>query len=211
MTPPEIANRLKAAGLLDLAQRVAARNELLLRHVLERLPHPTSGHVELWAALAKEGKTMTEISSLTTWPVPTIQQALRGPVARPADRTPPEKGTPRAARKRSGPSPGAVERSMLAKRIAALEARLKRLEDGEGAGDGPGATPQVRRVLNEVSAETGVPVRAITGPSRTPEVVAAREKASVRLHALGMSFAAIGRVLRKDHTTVLAHIRKAAA
>lgn len=209
MTPPEIALRLKTAGLLPLAERVAARNELLLKHVLELLPHPTSGHVALWTALAKEGKTTAEIASLTSWPVPAIQQALRAPVERQARLEP--KVAPRPARKRSGPSPGAVERSLLAKRIDLLEMRLKKLEDGEALGEGAGTTPEVRKVLKEVSDETGVPVRAIVGPSRTTEVVAARTKASARLFGMGMSLKAIGRVLRKDHTTVLARVRKAAA
>lgn len=72
---------------------------------------------------------------------------------------------------------------------------------------------QVRRDRAEalagfIAIDTGIPVSAILGRVREPDVVAARHRLFSELYATGLSFSAIGRCLGFDHTTVLYAVNK---
>jgi hypothetical protein len=67
-------------------------------------------------------------------------------------------------------------------------------------------------VIEAVKRETGVPVAIIIGEARSGWAVTARDLAAVVMrHVYGLSGAVIGRALNRDHSTVLAAIRRAEA
>ena len=65
----------------------------------------------------------------------------------------------------------------------------------------------IDRVLGMVSTEFAVPVRFILGKGHFAEHVRARHAAMTILRHCGLSYPAIGRMLRKDHTTVMHGVR----
>ncbi len=72
-------------------------------------------------------------------------------------------------------------------------------------------TPRQYRlsVIGAVANRRGIPVRAIMGRDRTPLVSAARQEAMAEIRArFGDSLPRIGKLFGRDHTTVLAGIRK---
>jgi hypothetical protein len=65
------------------------------------------------------------------------------------------------------------------------------------------------RILHECAKDHGVTVEDLIGWGRTTRLVNARRDAIWRLHQRGtMSLKQIGRLLNKDHTTILHAIRK---
>lgn len=75
---------------------------------------------------------------------------------------------------------------------------------------GPGATAAspravVRSVLREEALRAGLPLHVLTGPSRSPAVVAARAAAIARVAALypQASSVVLGRMFARHHTTIL--------
>jgi chromosomal replication initiator protein len=64
-------------------------------------------------------------------------------------------------------------------------------------------------IVHEVATAHGLPDSAIYGYSRRAPVVRARDEASWRVRReMGWSLPKIGRLLRRDHTTVLVAIRR---
>jgi chromosomal replication initiation ATPase DnaA len=68
-------------------------------------------------------------------------------------------------------------------------------------------TPRVRRYAKEIGAQHGVPASEILGRSRFRQIVRARADVMRRLRADGFSLLQIGMWMKRDHTTVLHHIR----
>ncbi len=70
--------------------------------------------------------------------------------------------------------------------------------------------PSVKAILCEVASRHGVTIAAITGRSLRREVVAARHEAIALAHAArpDLSLPALGRLFRRDHTTILSALRK---
>jgi len=68
----------------------------------------------------------------------------------------------------------------------------------------------VRAALAQAATRQGVPVTAILGRGRQPQVVAARREVCHLLRARGWSQTRIGRALGRDHTTVLRFLRQPA-
>lgn len=73
-------------------------------------------------------------------------------------------------------------------------------------------TPSLREmkvlaVAEDVSAQTGIPLAAITGQSRLRYVAHARQLCFFIAHRSGFTLPEIGRVFSRDHTTVLHGIR----
>ncbi|QLH13571.1 hypothetical protein HYQ43_04635 [Paracoccus pantotrophus] len=66
----------------------------------------------------------------------------------------------------------------------------------------------VMRAIRDVSAQSGVPVGAIMGHDRRPRIVAARHLAMRVAHDAGVPLAEIGRVMGRDHTSVMHAVRK---
>ncbi|MBQ4578036.1 MAG: chromosomal replication initiator protein DnaA [Clostridia bacterium] len=68
----------------------------------------------------------------------------------------------------------------------------------------PGLNPTAEMVLKEVSAFYSVPADKITGKAQNKEVVLARKVASFLMRELcSMSYPEIGKVLNRDHTSVI--------
>lgn len=72
------------------------------------------------------------------------------------------------------------------------------------------ALPSVKAILSEVAGRHGVTIAAITGRSVRREIVAARHEAIALAHAArpDLSLPALGRLFRRDHTTILNALRK---
>jgi chromosomal replication initiation ATPase DnaA len=49
----------------------------------------------------------------------------------------------------------------------------------------------------------GIPLKEIVGPSRFHSVIAVRNEVCVLLRESGLTYIAIGRLLSKDHTTII--------
>lgn len=104
-------------------------------------------------------------------------------------------------------------------KIAALEARLARLEAVVDALTGPAlaacpAMPErrtrVREIIAAVAAEYGVPASAIVGNSRLSVVTVPRQEAMRRAKDAGLSLSQIGRLMGgRDHSTVMHGIKRA--
>lgn len=89
----------------------------------------------------------------------------------------------------------------LRARIIVLEGRAPpplTLPPGEGLG----------RIITACAAEFGTAVEEVMGAGRRAEAIEARHAAmAIGRRLLGYSLPRIGRVMRRDHTTVLAAIR----
>ena len=64
-------------------------------------------------------------------------------------------------------------------------------------------------LLEDAAREAGVPAAVILGPSRRRAIAWPRMRAMARAHLdYGFSLPAIGRVFRRDHTSVLHAVRR---
>lgn len=87
----------------------------------------------------------------------------------------------------------------------------------DGFRDGQFVGPKVKAggdrvavICNDVCAQFGLTKAELTGNRRNYMHVHARRMAALRMsEELGMSLPMIGRILRKDHTTILRAIRRA--
>jgi len=64
-----------------------------------------------------------------------------------------------------------------------------------------------RKMLKELAADRKVAVRDIVGRYNEPQFVALRVEFIKRASALGLGCITIGRILERDHTTVLYHLK----
>lgn len=92
-------------------------------------------------------------------------------------------------------------RNRITAEIAQLERRERRLPCG----------PDAQRVVEQVAWRYGMKPALILGRSRQPNVVRARQEAAWELRKLNLSYPQIGAVLDRDHTTVMAAVRKVEA
>lgn len=73
----------------------------------------------------------------------------------------------------------------------------------------PIMTQRKRQIIMEEAMRAGIDWREIKGYRRTAPVVNARHRAMRRMRVeLGMSFAAIGQYMGRDHSTVCSAMRK---
>lgn len=63
-------------------------------------------------------------------------------------------------------------------------------------------------VACEIANEHGVTIEAMLGPARHKTVAAARHALMCNLRIRGYSYPEIGRLVGRDHTTVIAAVRK---
>jgi hypothetical protein len=222
-----IVARLRAAGLLALAERIAKREELLLHHVIAVGGDPTGGHVALWRALAAEGKDAAALSALLGWPAAVIERHVERPKPRlvPAPAPPVKLVAPlpapaipepreseerprRLHRRRAQADVDIIEKIVGPLRVqvrtlqialATLTARLDRsLRPDPGSVD---------RVLDEVAASYGITVAAMCGREKSAPMISARRTAMRRLSLeLGMSPVLIARTLHRHPSTVFHHL-----
>ena len=64
-------------------------------------------------------------------------------------------------------------------------------------------------ILERASQASGLPISTITGRQRTTDVCMVRWAIMDVLRAQGMSLSAIGRLLHRDHSTVISGLRRA--
>lgn len=77
------------------------------------------------------------------------------------------------------------------------------------AGADPTTAAKVYALAQPIIDEMGVSLERILGRERVARVAAARHMLFVAMWKAGFSISEIGRVLGKDHTTVIAGIRRA--
>lgn len=62
--------------------------------------------------------------------------------------------------------------------------------------------------MQDAAARHGLSLKAVLGPKRYPELVAARWEGWASAHAAGHAFAAIARATGRDHTSVMHGVRR---
>lgn len=65
--------------------------------------------------------------------------------------------------------------------------------------------------LASVAIATGVSVQRMRSDRKDAETVRARERATIALRDLGLSYPRIGKLMNKDHTSILLQMRRVAA
>lgn len=157
-----ITGRLRAAGLLTVAERVAKREELQLHHVIAIGGDPTGGHVALWRALAAEGKDAASLSAILGWPAAVIEASLARPKPKLVARIPaaPKSG-PRAVRPAPVDVAAVIEAAVapLRAEVAALRQELTPRPTGPSKAElhfaRYGAAGEVVREMREEAGEFG--------------------------------------------------------
>jgi chromosomal replication initiation ATPase DnaA len=66
-------------------------------------------------------------------------------------------------------------------------------------------------LVERLSKRYGITTKDLMGDSRIPEIVAARHEVIRTLHERGLSASEVGRLMGRDHSTVLAVLSKARA
>jgi chromosomal replication initiation ATPase DnaA len=66
---------------------------------------------------------------------------------------------------------------------------------------------KIDEILEEVTKNYSCTVQQLRSRQRASNLVKARRRVSRRLRQHGMSYPKIGRVLNKDHTTIMHHLR----
>lgn len=67
---------------------------------------------------------------------------------------------------------------------------------------------RVKEIALAVAAETSLPISAIYGTSRVHDIVMARQLVMYLAHLDGLSYPAIGKAMNRDHTTVMAAVKR---
>lgn len=67
----------------------------------------------------------------------------------------------------------------------------------------------IRQITREACAATGQPIPDIMGKSRKAVLCRVRERIWLQAHEAGFSSVQIGRVFKRDHTSILHGIRNA--
>ena len=167
----QIVERLKRAGLLDVAERAAKRVELRLVDCIAGPPEVTGGHRALWSALARE-KTPAQIAALVGWPEAAVARELPAPAAPPPDSGPRVIGRAKPLRSRPPRTaePRAVVTTTLPEQtdalIAAIEERVDKLYRSASAMLSEAETARaeldgLRRQLRGVEAVASTSARAL--------------------------------------------------
>ncbi len=85
------------------------------------------------------------------------------------------------------------------------------LEEHAGSGEHPDRTLSPGQIIREAAKRHGVSVATLRGNSHAPNLIAPRTEASRLMRSMGMSYPAIGRALKKHHTTIMLYLRPARA
>lgn len=70
------------------------------------------------------------------------------------------------------------------------------------------STAEAREIINRVSLETGVGLRDILSDYRGPVAVRARWRCFADLRRAGATYCQIGRLMQRDHATVIHGLRR---
>lgn len=71
-----------------------------------------------------------------------------------------------------------------------------------------GDAARIRDIVREVAALSGIPASSILSDERRRQVVLARDLVAHAAYNRGFSFSAIGRALGRDHTSIMAAVRR---
>lgn len=111
-----------------------------------------------------------------------------------------------AAGRREAERQEAAKRQRRLEREAEIAAASEQMRDRQKA---LGARVLASQIIAEVAADFGLSAADIIGPSRFRHVVAARRQAlaTVRMQRPDLSLLQLGRIFRRDHTTVMHSLR----
>lgn len=209
-----ITGRLRAAGLLAVAERVAKREELLLHHVIAIGGDPTGGHVALWRALAAEGKDAAALAAILGWPAAVIEASLARPKPKLVARIPaaPKSG-PRAVRPAPVDVAAVIEAAVapLRAEVAALRQELTPRPTGPSKAELHFARyGAAGEVVREMAHAAGVPLDLLVGEAKFSHVSRLRALIAHTFTAAPWEWSgpAIGDLLQIDHSTVFEYFRK---
>lgn len=200
--------RLKAAGLLDVAERAAKREELRLADCIAP-GEVTGGHRALWRELARHA-TPDRVAEIVAFPAAAVRREMI-PEARP---TPAPASAPREKKPKVAAEPRAPARLPEIPDLEVPKGPAPRRTSWSAMGTVQKCIVLAERegVLHHLHATAerhAVSVFAVVGPSRMGRHVRARREAAWRLHELaGLGSPRIGEILGgRDHSTILHHLR----
>ncbi len=200
-----IVARLKAAGLLDIAERAAKREELKFAHCIEP-GEVTGGHRALWRALAAAGQSNTRIAALLGWPQSEIDREL---VPAPKPTPAPKSGV----RRRDGLTAEDVA-AIVEAAVSPLREELRALRatpppvpvfDAEAWLDVRG---DLGREVRTIATRAGVQVSELLSKARGKHLTAVRFEIVAFLTNRGLSQPDIGRFLRRDRASIYSAQRR---
>lgn len=70
------------------------------------------------------------------------------------------------------------------------------------------STAEATAVCEQISRQTGIPMEELLGESRQRYIIEARDKVIFMLHRKGYSAAKIGRMMQRDHSSILHSLAK---
>lgn len=231
-----VVARLKAAGLLEIAERAAKRVELRLRDCITS-EEVTGGHRALWAALAGTKKTPAQIAALVGFQEAVVAAVMPAPESGPRVRkaaaaalVAPELATPRlptqvaallAALEERAQRIGKAgarmveEATALERDVAAVRAMLNGIETAASTNARAIAVAHLRAhgdtgVAVEIADRHGVSPELLLSGSMHRSVCAARRDIAVFYSARKMSQAKIARLLHVGQGAIFAMLKRAA-
>ena len=69
-------------------------------------------------------------------------------------------------------------------------------------------TSKAEKIIRDVAEAHDVAMKDVIGDNRTPHIIRARQEAYLALYEAGCSYASIGYLMQRHHTTVMSGIRK---
>jgi predicted transcriptional regulator len=180
--------RLREAGLLAVVDRVAAEYDTTSGALLTVTGIVSPAQAALFRALAAEGQGAAAIARLLGWGRPAVARALDIP-------------EPKRSETRLVESD---LRALIAEAIAPLQAEIAALRKIIAEREVSANEDMFRGVLRVVARQHGISLQQLLSPQRGGLVLAARKAAVVALTRRGLSQPAIGRLLRRDPSSVWA-------
>ena len=123
--------------------------------------------------------------------------------------------TPDKLVKRAPAQPVAIptmeqEDEILAEAKRIIEGRIAKLQDQlDTLSPSIGGKPRARAILTQVALRSGYTVDDLKGPYRNENIVLARHEAYYRIRTeTTLSYTAIAKIIGRDHTTIMAGVRK---
>lgn len=222
-----ICLRLREAGLVAVVDRVAEQHDTTSGVLLTVTGKVSPAQATLFHALAAEGLDATTIARLLGWGEAAVERVVGMPEPKPSP-VPPSGPRPE-------PEPSCDLRTLIALAVAEAQAPLLAaiadLRETVLARRRPRnrhrpLTPEAKAAevnawvdahgelgvaVRRVALAHGVPIERLLSPERTKLVIAARRAAVTELTRIGLSQSDIGRILRRDHSSVGVLQRQAGA
>jgi predicted transcriptional regulator len=210
-----VCARLREAGLLHVADRVAAEHDITSGVILTITGRVAPAQAALFRALAAEGQDAAAIARLLGWGETAVSKTLGMPEPRPTPE--PDSGARdpfegrirrsvdrRFVRLRADLRDSEAARRALAEKLAVMESRLRCLERRLDIDPASASLPVADAVIRAVAAARGLGPAALNGRNKRQVICQARAEAAWRLkHLHGCTLEEIGRALGgRDHSTI---------